>query len=543
MAIDIEKIWAAVDAGKIDSMTISEYKTYILAFLFYRYLSENQEQYLAQNNVLELNGDTSVNDAYATEVNGDVLGDYLSDIASSLGYAIAPQDTWETLVWKIDNSDVKPSDYQTIFDNFDRNTLLNPAAEKNFQKIFGDVNLGDSRLGSDTTARAHSLNRIVKVVAGFEYGDEVSTAFTGLIERFAASAGKTGGQFYTPHSVSQIMAKIVTDGITESDSAFTVYDPTCGSGSTVLALLDEVPGGKRPGAIRYYGQEKELTTYNLARMNLLLSGVSYRNVILSNADTLGNDWPDGQDAKGHDHPRSFDAVVADIEFSKEWDDNKSNLKDARYKDYGKLAPKMKADYAFVLHGLYHLGEEGTMAMVLPHGVLFRDGKGKTGNFGREGEIRKNLIKHPSGNRIHAVIGLPENIMFSEKGKKSVAVVIVVFKKKRDTDDILFIDASNDFTKGKNKNSLTTKHIQKIVNAYHDRVDVPKYAHLSTLDEIERNEYNLNIPRYVSTVDDEPPVDLDKVTRLLDDIDAEIIAAKANVDAALRALGIKQNVSS
>jgi type I restriction enzyme M protein len=164
-------------------------------------------------------------------------------------------------------------------------------------------------LSSDTIAQAHALNRIVKVVAGFYYGDEVSTVFSGLIERFAASAGKTGGQFYTPKSVSQIMARIVTDGIVESDSAFTAYDPTCGSGSTVLALRDEVPGGKRPGAIKYYGQEKELTTYNLARMNLLLSGVSYSNVILNNADTMGNDWPDGQDAKGIDHPRSFDAVI------------------------------------------------------------------------------------------------------------------------------------------------------------------------------------------------------------------------------------------
>lgn len=543
MAIEIEKIWDAVEAGIIDSMTVSEYKTYILAFLFYRYLSENQERYLAQNNVLELSDDASINDAYAAEAKGDALGDYLSDIVASLGYAIAPDDTWETLIWKIANCEVKPSDYQTIFDNFDRNTLLNPAAEKNFQKIFGDVNLGDFRLGSDTTTRAHSLSRIVKVVAGFVYGDDVSTVFTELIERFAASAGKTGGKFYTPHSVSQIMAKIVTDGITASDSTFTVYDPACGSGSTLLALGDHLPGGKRPGAIKYYGQEKELTTYNLARMNLLLSGVSYSNIILSNTDTLGNDWPDGQDAKGIDHPRSFDAVVADIEFSQDWDNSMSRLKDARYKDYGKLAPKKKADYAFVLHGLYHLGEEGTMAMVLPHGVLYRDGKGKTGKFGREGEIRKNLIKHPSGNKIYAIIGLPENIMFSEKGKKSVAFVIVVFKKKRDTDDILFIDASNDFEKGKNKNYLTPDHIQKIMDVYHDRADVPKYAHLATLKEIESNEYNLNIPRYVSTVDEEPPVDLDEVTRLLDDIDAEITTKKAHIDAAFIALGVKQNISS
>jgi type I restriction enzyme M protein len=536
MAVDIEKIWADVEAGMIDSMTVSEYKTFILAFLFYRYLSENQEQYLAQNDVLETSSCMSINEAYAAEAKDDVLSDYLSDIASSLGYAIAPDDTWETLIANIENSDVKPSDYQALFDNFDKNAQLNPAAEKNFQKIFGDVNVGDSRLGADTTSRAHTLNRIAKVVANFEYGDEVTTVFSGLIERFAASAGKTGGQFYTPHSVSQIMANLVTDGVVESDTAFTAYDPTCGSGSTVLALRNAVPGGKRPGAIKYYGQEKELTTYNLARMNLLLSGISYNNIILNNADTLGNDWPDGLDAKGIDHPRSFDAVVADIQFGKgmSWDNSTSRLKDPRFKDYGRLAPKGTPDYAFILHSLYHLNEDGTMAMVLPHGVLFR---GKA-----EETIRKNLIEHHSGNKIYAVIGLPENIMFSEKGKKSVAVVIVVFKKKRDTNDILFIDASNEFTKGKNKNYLTTANIQKIINAYHNRVNVAKYAHLATIDEIRANEYNLNIPRYVTTISEEPTVDLDEITRLLDEDDAGIAEVKTRVDAALETLGVKKNAN-
>ncbi|MCO6434807.1 type I restriction-modification system subunit M [Nitrosomonas nitrosa] len=537
MSIDIDKIWTEVSAGKIDSMTVSEYKTYVLAFLFYRYLSEIQEQYLAKNNVLEISCGMTVNQAYAAEATGDDLADYLSDIASSLGYAIAPSDTWETLIAKIEGNAVIPSDYQTLFLNFDRNALLNVAAQKNFQKIFGDVNLSDPRLGSDTNARTHSLNKIVKLVAGFEYGDKAGALFGKLIERFAASAGKTGGQFYTPQSVSQIMAKIVTDDITESDSAFTVYDPTCGSGSTVLALRDEVPGGHRPGAIKYYGQEKELTTYNLARMNLLLNGVSYSNIILNNADTLEIDWPDGQDAKGIDHPRSFDAIVADIQFGKgmSWDNSDSRLKDPRFKDYGRLAPKNTPDYAFILHSLFHLNEGGTMAMVLPHGVLFR---GKA-----EGTIRENLIKHRSGNMIHAVIGLPENIMFSEKGKKSVAVVIVVFKKKRATNDILFIDASNDFLKGKNKNYLTPDHIKKIIDAYHNREDVPKYAHLAALDEIMRNEYNLNIPRYVSTYDEEPPIDLEEVMSSLDAIDAEIAITQANVDASLKALGVKRIVSS
>ena len=531
MSIDFEKIWSDVEASKIDSMTVPEYKNYILAFLFYRFLCENQENYLIDSNVLEVSEDQSINDVYASEASGDEMEDYLDDISASLGYAVEPADTWATLVNKIEDCSVKPSDYQTIFENFDKNAMLNKEAERNFRGIFDDVNLGDQRLGGDTTARARSLGSIVKVVAGFEYDGEIGTLFKGLIERFATSAGKTGGKFYTPDSVSKIMARIVADNVDESDVAFTVLDPACGSGSTLLALTDEIPGGSRPGAIKYYGQEKELTTYNLVRMNLLLNGASYSNIILNNHDTLATDWPDGPDERGFDHPRAFDAVVSDIEFSKEWNNEANRLKDARFKDYGKLAPKTKADYAFILHGLYHLNEEGTMAVVLPHGVLFRGGA--------EGVIRKNLIEHPSGNRIHAVIGLPENIMFAEKGKKSVAVTIVVFKKKRMSNDILFIDASRAFERGKNRNSLSPEHINEIINAYHNRENIDRYAHLATLQEVRKNEYNLNIPRYVSTFEEEPEIDLDEVNRLLDEDDLEIATVKAQVEAAFRDLGLNR----
>ncbi|MDR0317915.1 MAG: SAM-dependent methyltransferase, partial [Lactococcus lactis] len=231
-------------------------------------------------------------------------------------------------------------------------------------------------------------------------------------------------------------------------------------------------------------------------------------------------------------------VVSDIEFATSWDNSGSRKKEPRFKGYEKLAPKGTADYAFILHSLYHLNDEGTMAMVLPHGVLFRGGVPGQSGAQAESFIRKNLINHPSGNKIYAVIGLPENIMFSEKGKKSVAVAIVVFKKKRDTDDILFIDASNEFDKGKNKNFLSSEHIVKIIKAYKSRSGAPKYAHLATKNEIELNEYNLNIPRYISNVEEEAEIDLEVVNQLLNVDDEEIAEVKAKINETLKVLGVR-----
>ncbi|MFT8670025.1 MAG: type I restriction-modification system subunit M [Liquorilactobacillus hordei] len=523
------KLWAMANELR-GNMDAAEYKNYILAFMFYRYLSEFQEHYLVENNVLDIPEGESVNKVYLKEANGEDLKEYLEDISSSLGYAIAPQDTWKSLINKIDNSMVIPSDYQTIFDNFNKNTELNKEASQDFRGVFNDVNLGDSRLGSSTNERAKSLNRIVKLVDDIDYKGEDGKDILGviyeyLIGQFAASAGKKGGEFYTPHEVSKILAKVVTDGIGESDRIFSVYDPTCGSGSLLLTVGNELPGGNHPGAIKYYGQEKNTTTYNLARMNLMMHGVSFNNMTLSNADTLESDWPDGPDVKGIDHPRSFDAVVANPPYSAHWDNGETKLKDPRFSDYGKLAPKTKADYAFVLHSLYHLSEEGTMAIVLPHGVLFRGAA--------EGVIRKNLIEYKSGNRIYAVIGLPANLFYGV----SIPTTILVFKKKRTTKDILFIDASNEFEKGKNQNRLSDENINKIVETYRNRVDVDKYAHLASIDEIRENEYNLNIPRYVDTFEEEEPIDLQEVKSLLAKDNQEIAELEAKIAEQLKILGV------
>ncbi|AYW46789.1 type I restriction-modification system subunit M [Tetragenococcus koreensis] len=525
-------------------MTVSEYKNYVLGFLFYRYLSVNQERYLIENNVLDIAKNECVNEVYLREAIGHDLGDYLDDISSSLGYAIEPEDTWESLIRKIDNSTLQASDYQTIFDHFEKNSQLNIEAASYFSGIFDDVNISDPRLGTNTTCRARSLTKIVRTIDELSFENSngqvmVHSLFENLIEQFANSAGKSGGEFYTSHSVSTLLGKLVTDGVPVRDNTFMGYDMSSGSGSTLLALKKEVPDEDRSGAVKLYGTEKELTTYNLSRMNLLIGGMSYKNTRLNNADTLGADWPDGSDELENNQPRVFDAVVSDIQFSANWYASSSLMKDPRFSEYGKLAPKGTADYAFVLHGLYHLDKEGTMAVVLPQGVLFRGGVPGQSGAQAESFIRKNLIEHPSGNRIHAVIGLPENIMFAAKGKKSVAVTIVVFKKKSSSNDILFIDAKDDFEKGKNRNYLTGEILDKIIQTYSNRINVDKYAHLASIEEIRENEYNLNISRYVDNFKEEAPIDLDEVEWLLEEDDAAIAKAKTEINQALVLLGIKK----
>lgn len=518
------KLWAMANELR-GTMDASEYKNYILAFMFYRYLSEHQEQYLVSSNVIDVETDETINDAYARQAGEAELADYLEDISSSLGYAIAPPDTWESLLQRINDGQVIPSDYQDLFDHFNANAELNAEAVQDFKGVFNDINLGDTRLGSSTNERAKSLNNIVKLVDEIEYKSEDGKDILGeiyeyLIGQFAASAGKKGGEFYTPHQVSQILAKIVTQDIAKKDAFFQLYDPTMGSGSLLLTVGQELPAGT---PIKYYGQELNTTTYNLARMNLMMHGVSYNNMTLSNANTLENDWPDGPDTKGIDRPRSFDAVVANPPYSAKWDNRESKLKDARFSEYGKLAPASKADYAFVLHSLYHLNENGTMAIVLPHGVLFRGAA--------EGKIRQTLIEK---NRIDTVIGLPANLFFGT----SIPTIILVLKKNRSAKDIFFIDASKDFIKGKNQNNLSEEAIAKIIQTYTDRQDVDKYAHLASLEEIQGNDYNLNIPRYVDTFEAEAEIDLAEVNRQLAQDNKEIAALEAEIKAQLKLLGVE-----
>lgn len=496
------KLWEMANKLR-GTMDASEYKNYILPFMFYRYLSENQDEYLADNYLEEF---YEVTDPKEKE-------EYLQDISKGIGYAIDPEYVWDKMVSKIENHKIKASDFQDMFDSFNANAKRNAAAEDDFANVFSDVNLGDTRLGSSTNERAKALNDIVLMINEFNFKDDSGHDILGdvyeyLIGQFAANAGKKGGEFYTPHEVSQVLSKIVTLNSKESDDQFHVYDPTMGSGSLLLTVQKELPNGDAEDSVDFYGQELNTTTYNLARMNLMMHGVNYRNMNLKRADTLDADWPfDEKD--GVQVPVKFDAVVANPPYSQKWDiKNVDREKDTRFKGFG-IAPASKADYAFVLHGLYHLEKTGTMAIVLPHGVLFRGAA--------EGKIRKNIIKE---NLLDAVIGLPANLFYGA----NIPTCVLVFKGREsrgNNKDILFIDASNEFEKGKNQNKLTSENIEKIVETYQKRKDVDKYAHVASIEEIEENDFNLNIPRYVDTFEEEEVVPLSEIVTNINETRSEI----------------------
>lgn len=559
------------------SMDASEYKNYILAFMFYRYLSEKQGEYLISEDLIDCvagqtSGFAAMEELFGTidleevrnaatisagftklekekkDKNGlpvhdsegrvimegvaDWVGDYkdfVQDCTNRLGYCISPFYSWDVLRTLVAEHLIQPSDYQDMFEAFNYSLLYNKKSGKDFQSVFSDVNLGDSRLGTTTVERAKALGQIVELIDTIEYQGEQGRDILGsiyeyLIKQFAANAGKKGGEFYTPHEVSIIMAKIVTEGVKPHDQAFSVFDPTCGSGSLLLTVGNEVDKKAKGRMVSYFGQELNTTTYNLARMNLMMHDVDYNNMSLRNANTLGDDWPDGIGPDGKDHLRTFDAVVANPPYSKKWDAPESYLKDPRFSEYGgKLAPKSKADFAFLLDGLYHLNPEGTMAIVLPHGVLFRGAA--------EGAIRQALIEK---NRIDTVIGLPANLFYGT----GIPTIIIILKKNKTNRDILFIDASQEFKKAKNKNELTEDQINKIVETYLNRKDVDKYAHVASLDEIKANDYNLNIPRYVDTNEPEKEIDLAEVDRELAEVDAEIAKLQKEIDEQLKLLGVK-----
>ena len=498
------KIWDMANRLR-GNMDASEYRNYILGFMFYRYLSENQEQYLKK--LLTDIKSEDINEEYrkvASEKDGN---DLLAYIASVNGYVIGPEYTWKSIVNEVNNSTIKPDTFQRMLDSFDTNLKLNTNSKSDFSNIFADMNLNNSRLGGTTTARAKALTEIVNLVDQIEYKDENGKDILGriyeyLIKEFASNSGKKAGEFYTPHEVSKLLAKLATVSFDQNSIKPSVYDFTCGSGSLLLTVKDEIKNYKR---ILYYGQELNTTTYNLARMNLMMHNVPYNRMKLRNADTLEEDWPSETDAQGIEHPLNFDVVVANPPYSQRWDNNDRKLKDPRFKDYG-LAPKTKADYAFLLHGLYHLDQNGTMAIVLPHGVLFRGAK--------EGKIRETLLKK---NQIDAIIGIPAGLFYST----GIPTVILVLKKNKTNKDILFIDASKGFEKGKNQNILRDEDIDKIIETYKARKDVERYAHVASFDEIKENDFNLNIPRYVDTFVPEPPVDLKEVAADLHETNIEI----------------------
>ena len=481
--------------GKISA---DDYRDYILGFIFYKYLSE--KQYLYANQLLM---GEEVTD-YKAVKDPEILEAILEESLLKLGYFLEPAQLFSVLAAK-GNADTETEsnyileDLKAVLNHIEQSTM-GTESEEDFNALFEDLDLDSTKIGRTVSARneiiAKILNHLDKIDFKLEEieSDVLGDAYEYLIGKFAAGAGKSAGEFYTPQKVSEILAKIVTTGKGKIRS---IYDPTCGSGSLLLRVAKEAEVSE------FYGQEMNRTTYNLARMNMILHDVHFRSFNIEQDDTLEN--PQHLDQK-------FEAVVANPPFSAKWKskDNPLFQTDERFSQYGRLAPKSKADYAFLTHMLYQLAENGIMASVFPHGVLFRGAA--------EGHIRKYLIKEM--NALDAVIGLPANLFYGT----SIPTCIVVLKKCREQDDnIVFIDASgeNHYIKEGNQNALRPEDVELILNTYRNRKTIDKYSHVVSLEEIAENDYNLNIPRYVDTFEEEEPVDLEAVAKELKEIDAQL----------------------
>ena len=465
------KIWASANEmrSKIDA---SEYKDYILGFIFYKFLSEKEEAWLVSQGFEE-------NDfATLNEENPDVV-DF---VRKNMGYFIAYEDLYSS--WLAKGSDFDVSDVTDALSAFSR--LVNPDHKHVFDHIFETLETGLSKLGDTSGARTKAISGLLHLIKdipmdGRQGYDVLGYIYEYLISNFAANAGKKAGEFYTPHEVSVLMSEIVAEHLKDR-TEIEIYDPTSGSGSLLINIGQAVAHRTgNVGRIKYYAQELKENTYNLTRMNLVMRGIQPDNIITRNGDTLAEDWPFFEDG----HPETYeplfvDACVSNPPYSQRWD--APNGPDPRFDDYG-IAPKSKADYAFLLHDLYHLQPDGIMCIVLPHGVLFRGGE--------EGQIRRNLVEN---DKIDAIIGLPANIFFGT----GIPTIVMVLKKNRDNSDILVIDASKGFVKEGKNNKLRASDIRRIVDAYEAREDVKRFCRSVPKQEVRDNDYNLNIPRYVDS---------------------------------------------
>ncbi len=465
------KIWESANRmrGKVDA---SEYKDFILGFIFYKYLSEKEEQFFLAE------GMTAADMEQLTEEDGETVG-YAQ---RRLGYFIDYKNLFST--WVAAGNDFAISQVYEALSAFSR--LVSPTYQKVFKDVFVTLQTGLSKLG-DATSQTRSVRDLIHLVQTIpmhtrqDY-DVLGYIYEDLISKFASSAGKKAGEFYTPHEVSELMSEIVADHLRNQDE-IRIYDPTSGSGSLLITIGEAVKRrmGNEDGII-YYAQELNQSTFNLTRMNLVMRGIKPSNLFVRNGDTLEEDWPyfDDSDPSGTYDPLYVDAVVSNPPYSQRWEPEGKDA-DIRFA-YG-IAPRSKADYAFLLHDLYHLKPSGIMCIVLPHGVLFRGGE--------EGNIRRNLIEN---DKIAAIIGLPANIFFGT----GIPTIIMVLRQKRTESDVLIVDASKGFEKAGKSNRLRASDIRRIVDVVDARQTVEGFSRLVGKEEIRANDYNLNIPRYVDS---------------------------------------------
>ena len=505
-------------------MGADEFRDYILGFIFYKYLSERM--HLFADEILKHDGVKFADIDETTKAGKKMLAAIQEESVERLGYFLKPSELFHKLAekgaQKSDNFILE--DLAAVLKHIEASTMGHDS-EDDFEGLFEDLDLGSSKLGKTENQKNELIAKVLVHLDKIDFrladteADVLGDAYVYLIGQFASGAGKKAGEFFTPEEVSTILARIV---ITGKKSLKNVYDPTCGSGSLLLRVAREMlrvarklKQGVEP--IQFYGQEMNPTTYNLARMNMILHGVHYKRFDLKNEDTLEHPAPEHAELR-------FDAIVANPPFSANWSASAIFENDDRFSAYGKLAPKTKADFAFVQHMVHHLDDGGTMACVLPHGVLFRGGA--------EGHIRRYLIE--DCNYLDAVIGLPANIFYGT----GIPTCILVLKKQRENpDNILFIDASQCFESGTNRNILGPAHIDRIISTYRNRDGIAKFSHIADRSEIAENDYNLNIPRYVDTFEEQERIDVDAVCKELASLENSIAGTDNLIAEYCKELGI------
>ena len=505
-------LWDSANVMR-QTMGAADYMDYALGLIFYKHLSDKTLETAAQ--ALTEAGEIDESEVATEEQRQEAYTKYYDDPDSQeyllasmdMDYTIKPDFTFTAFLKEIKDKTFQLEHLEQAFRDLEQSNadLLG--------HLFDDVDLDSNKLGPTPQKQNDLIADVMQALAPLNLdshsGDVLGDAYEYLIGNFASDMGQKAGEFYTPQSVSTLLTHIVTSGY-EDKKGFSAYDPAMGSGSLLLNVRKYIESAD---SIEYYGQEIKTSTYNLARMNMIIHGVSATNQHLHNADTLDKDWP-------ADEVTDFDAVMMNPPYSQKWSADKGFLNDPRFSDYGVLAPKSKADYAFLLHGLYHLKSTGTMGIVLPHGVLFRGAA--------EGKIRQKLLEK---GYIYAVIGLPAGIFYST----GIPTIIMVLKKDRPGRDVLFIDGSKEFVKGKPQNTLTDANIERLYKAYKDRKDEDKFCHVATFEEIQENDFNLNIPRYVDTFEPEPDVDLGELNKEMAETNEQIKANEKKLLAMLKEL--------
>ncbi|MBS4913367.1 MAG: type I restriction-modification system subunit M [Veillonella sp.] len=498
-------LWDSANVMR-QTMGAADYMDYALGLIFYKHLSDKTLEIAA--NALVNSGELEENDV-VTEAQRQAAyqkyyddPDFKQDLLDTMDmdYEIKPQFTFTAFIDEIEKKTFQLEHLNQGFTNLEQSNVAL------LEHLFDDVDLHSTKLGPTAQKQNDLIADVMKALAPLNLdshnGDILGDAYEYLISNFASDMGQKAGEFYTPQSVSTLLARIVTSG-QEGKRGFSAYDPAMGSGSLLLNVRKYV---ENPDSVHYYGQENKTSTYNLARMNMIIHGISATKQELNNADTLDADWPS-------EEVTDFDGVLMNPPYSQKWSADKDFLGDIRFSDYGVLPPKSKADYAFLLHGLFHLKSTGTMGIVLPHGVLFRGGT--------EGKIREKLLEK---GMIYAVIGLPAGIFYST----GIPTTIVVLKKSRPGRDVLFIDGSKEFIKGKPQNFMTEENIERIFKAYEERKNEDKFSHVASFEEIQENEFNLNIPRYVNTFEPEPEIDLGEINKELEAINSELEANEREI---------------